>query len=166
MTLTVKMNGNEGWRYSDHENRHHLRGAAILYLLHIVAKMCLFIHPIKTLFTKHLMCWAQCSELRIRQQVLRPLPASRRRILSLIPTGCVMGMHASGFATCGTNSTWKWRGEGRKGPRKQGRGLRFALELSMAGLRSQSAGEDGHTGPHGGLVGPGDWVWPMSGGER
>ena len=72
MTLTVKMSGNLGGRYSDGENRHHLTGAAVFffYLPHIVAKMCLFIHCTNTLFIKHLMCWAQPW---IRQQVLEAL---------------------------------------------------------------------------------------------
>lgn len=71
---------------------------------------------------KQLMCWALCSELRIRQQVLEALARQQEMDTLTHITGCVMEMHISGFATLGAHSTREWGGAGRKVPNKPGRG--------------------------------------------
>lgn len=66
------------------------------------------------------MCWAVCSELWIRQQVLEALARQQETDILIHIIGYVMAMHSSGFATCRTRE----QGEaGRKGPNKHGRGM-------------------------------------------
>ena len=139
VALTVKMNGNLGWHWSDGENGLHLTEATILYLFHIVTKPCSFIHSINTSFIKHLMCWALCSELWIRQQVLEVLTGQEETDTLIHFTkprdgSAILAMHARGFGTSWTNSIREGEGAGKKGSRKQGSGLRFALVWLSWGL--------------------------------
>ena len=106
--------------------RLHLTEASVLYLFHIVTKPCSFIHSINTSFIKHLMCWALCSELWIRRQVLEVLTGQEETDTLIHFTkprdgSAILAMHARGFGTSWTNSIREWEGAGKKGSRKQGK---------------------------------------------
>ena len=116
--------------------------------------MCLFIHSINTSFIKHVMRWALCSELQTREQVLEVLTGQEEtdtlshftRPRDVI---AIMEMRVRGFGTSWTNSTGEGEEAAKKGPRKQGSGMRFALvwlswELSAAECRVQPAVEEAH----------------------
>ena len=85
------------------------------------------------------MCWALCSELWIRQQVLEVLTGQEETDTLIHFTkprdgSAILAMHARGFGTSWTNSIREGEGAGKKGSRKQGSGLRFALVWLSWGL--------------------------------
>lgn len=94
------------------------------------------------------MCWAQCSERQIRQQVLEAFTRQQEMDTVTPITGHVTEMHNSGFATrCPFCQGAARGGQERSclaGERDVRSALWFSLGPSTAEFRWQPAGEEWH----------------------